>query len=115
MLFLPLLLYGIAAISHLVARRVFSGQGSYQKARLALFLALFLSIPLMILNAVAVYFLESQGLGQLSLWVGLVVFGVWVWIWTSFVSIAEGFSRVATFSLFCLIGFCIFGTAQILG
>ena len=28
---------------------------------------------------------------------------------------AEGFSRVATFSLFCLIGFCIFGTAQVFG
>jgi len=45
---MPLLLYGLAALSHLAAR-AFGGQGTWYRARLALFWALLVASPLMLL------------------------------------------------------------------
>lgn len=45
----PLIFYGLAALSHVVAR-LFGGQGSWYGARLALFWALLAASPLMLLN-----------------------------------------------------------------
>lgn len=49
MFFGPLLLIGLAAFSHLIARQ-FGGQASWQEARLALIWALVLSIPLLLIS-----------------------------------------------------------------
>jgi hypothetical protein len=53
---LPLLLYGVAAISHLVAR-AFGGCGSWLGARLALFWTLLATAPLFLLHGLVAGFL----------------------------------------------------------
>ncbi len=52
----PLLLYGVAAISHLIARLV-GGKGSFYSARLALFWSLLASVPLLLLYGLMAGFL----------------------------------------------------------
>ena len=51
----PLLFYGIAALSHLVAR-LFGGQGTWWGARIALFWTLLAVSPLMLLNGLVAGF-----------------------------------------------------------
>jgi hypothetical protein len=74
----PLLLYVLAALSHLVAK-LFRGKGSHYGARLALFWALLASSPLMLLNGLVAGFIgpgvELQVVGLM--W--LLVFG-WFWM-----------------------------------
>ena len=74
----PLVLYVLAAISHVIAK-VFRGKGTHYGARLALFWALLASSPLMLLNGLVAGFigpgLELQAVG--FLW--FAVFG-WFWI-----------------------------------
>ncbi|MFP4274876.1 MAG: YIP1 family protein [Paracoccaceae bacterium] len=74
----PLLLYALAALSHLLAR-VFGGQGSWFGARLALFWALLASAPLVLLHGLLAG-LAGDGPGLRivgALW--LVTF-IWFWI-----------------------------------
>jgi hypothetical protein len=52
----PLLLYGLAWLSHLVAK-VFGGQGSFWSARMALFWALLASAPLLLLHGLVAGFI----------------------------------------------------------
>ncbi len=73
----PLLLYALAAASHLVAR-VFGGRGSWYGARLALFWSLLAATPLMLLNGL-VAGLIGPGPG-LTL-VGLIWCAVFLWFW----------------------------------
>ena len=110
----PLFFYGVAGLSHLVSVRFFGGTGSYPSARLALFWALVLVIPVGLLWAIVVQGLRLSGAGQLIEPLGLVVFGFWLWIWTSFLAIAEGFSRPKCFLfvIACLI--CFAGVAILL-
>lgn len=74
----PLLLYVIAALSHVVAR-LFGGRGDWYGARLALFWSLLAASPLLLLHGLVAGFIGPgpalQGVG--FLW--LVVFG-WFWI-----------------------------------
>ena len=52
----PLVLYGIAALSHLIARAL-GGQGSWYSARLALFWSLLAASPLWLLNGLVAGFI----------------------------------------------------------
>ena len=47
--FLPLIFYGIAAVTHIIAR-IFGGKGTWYGARLALFWSFLAASPLMLLN-----------------------------------------------------------------
>lgn len=75
----PLLAYGLAALSHLVAR-AFGGKGTWFGARLALFWALLAVTPLMLLNGLVAGFL---GQGTPALTVGLLVLASFLYIWVN--------------------------------
>jgi hypothetical protein len=76
---LPLLAYGVAAVSH-VAARMLGGRGSGFGARLALFWALLATAPLMLLHGLLAGF---AGPGPVAWLFGLLVFGAFLWIWLS--------------------------------
>lgn len=105
----PLFLYGLAGLSHLVSLWAFGGKGSYPAARLALFWSLVLVIPIGLGWALVVQGLRLSGLDAVIEPVGLLVFAFWLWIWTSFLAMSEGFSRIKCFlfviaSMACLAG-----------
>ncbi|GFE48254.1 hypothetical protein So717_00070 [Roseobacter cerasinus] len=81
----PLLLYCVAALSHLAAK-LLRGQGSYYGARLALFWALLASSPVMLLNGLIAGFI-GPGL-ELQV-IGLVWFLLFMWFWVSGLIAAE--------------------------
>ncbi len=72
----PLLLYGAAGLSHLVARRV-GGRASYTEARMALFWALLAAAPLWLLWGIVAGFagpgpaLDLTGIVALAAFLGL--------------------------------------------
>ncbi len=74
----PLLLYGIAAITHVLAKIV-GGKGTFYSARLALFWALLASTPVLLLYGLMAGFvgpgLQTQVVG--GIWV--LSFG-WMWL-----------------------------------
>jgi len=80
MFFGPLFLIGLAALSHLLARP-FGGRANWQQARLALFWALVLAIPLLIVAEFGPW------------WVGLASMIATGWIWAETLSEAEEFSQ----------------------
>lgn len=106
--------YGVAALSHWFAYWGFNGQGTYQTARLALFWALFLGIPLSLLSAASGQLLPLIGADALLRPLGIALFLIWLWIWTSFLAIAEGFSRGGVFLLALAISACITGIVWLL-
>ncbi len=81
----PLLLYAIAAISHVVAR-VIGGKGTFYTARLALFWALLASTPVLLLYGLMAGFVGPGAQTQ-------VVGGIWVagfgWLWLQCLREAE--------------------------
>lgn len=80
----PLMLYAMAALSHLVAK-LFGGRASWFGARMALFWALLAAAPLWLLNGLAAGFI---GPGPLLQAFGLAAFGAFLGIWlTGLVSI----------------------------
>ena len=93
LIFGSLFLYGVAGVSHLIARRAFGGVGSYFKARLALFWSLVLGMPLLLVQAIVSLGLGPSGYSDLASLFGALVFLIWAWIWLSFLSFAEGFAR----------------------
>lgn len=97
LIFGSLFMYGLAAASHAIAYWGFRGQGTYAGARLALFWALFLAIPLGILYAIVSQLLPLLGLSGLVFSIGLLIFFFWLWLWTGFLAIAEGFPRGSVF------------------
>ena len=100
--FAPLMLYGLAAISHIIARG-FAGHGSFFHARLALFWALLVVSPLALLSTVLQTALPFGWLEQV-LW--LVKFLVFAFAWASCLSEAEGYkSPMLTMSAIILTGF----------
>ncbi|MBM9595834.1 YIP1 family protein [Roseitranquillus sediminis] len=82
----PLLLYGIAALSHLVARG-FGGHGSWFAARLALFWALLSAVPLWLVHGLVAGFV---GPGPLLTVVGALALGAFLWFWVAGLCEAEG-------------------------
>ena len=82
---LPLLAYGVAALSHLVARAL-GGRGTGYAARLALFWALFAIAPAMLVQGLV------GGLaapGPLLTFLGAGVLAAFLWLWFSMLVEAE--------------------------
>lgn len=113
-IFGPLFLYGLAGASHWVAAQMFGGEGSYPAARLALFWALVLGVPIGLMQAIAVQAFGLLGLTGLTGWLGGAVFLVWLWFWTSFLAIAEGFSRAKCYLFALLIIVCVLGVSVLI-
>ncbi|MEP2640303.1 YIP1 family protein [Roseobacter sp.] len=74
----PLMLYCLAALSHVVAK-VFRGRGTFYGARLALFWALLAASPLMLLNGLVAGFIGPGLELQIVGFGWLCIFG-WFWI-----------------------------------
>lgn len=83
---LPLLAYGLAALSHLVARLA-GGRGTHYRARVALFWALLAVTPLMLLQGLAAGML---GPGPAVSLLGVVVLGGFLFQWGNALLVAEG-------------------------
>ncbi|MEB3419381.1 YIP1 family protein [Salipiger marinus] len=81
----PLLFYGLAALSHLIAR-VFGGRGTGYGARLALFWSLLAASPLLLLNGLVAGFM---GPGPQLMLVGLLWFVIFLWFWLRSLTVAE--------------------------
>ncbi|QFS82807.1 Yip1 domain protein [Roseivivax sp. THAF40] len=81
----PLLMYGIAGVSHMLAR-VLGGKGTWFGARMALFWALLASSPLVLLNGLVAGFI---GPGPGLTVVGLLWVVVFLWFWISGLRVAE--------------------------
>ena len=110
-IFGPLFFYGVAGLVHWIAATFFGGKGSYFDARLALFWSLALGVPLMVLQAIISAGATAIGMAWLPPYTGLGIGAIWLWIWTSLLAHAEGYSRIATFGFALLIVFCITGLA----
>ncbi len=76
---LPLLLYGVAAASHLLAR-ILGGRGSWYGARLALFWSLLAASPLLLLRGLVAGMI-GPGAG-LTL-VDVLWLAIFLWFWAS--------------------------------
>ncbi len=79
------LLYGLAALGHLVARAM-GGKGGFYGARLALFLALLGASPFVLLHGMV---LGLLGTGLQATLVGSVAFAVFATLWLIMLSEAE--------------------------
>ena len=74
---MPLLMYGIAAVSHLILK-YFGGQGDYIGARRALFWAALVTTPAILLTSIAeAYFSE------ISTILSVITTMIFVWQWVS--------------------------------
>ena len=81
----PLFLYGLAAVSHLVAKAA-GGRGSFWTARLALFWALLASVPLLLLHGLLAGFV---GPGPQTNLVGAAWIAAFLWLWLQCLREAE--------------------------
>ena len=81
----PLIFYGLAALSHLVAKAV-GGRGSWFGARLALFWSLLAVSPAMLLHGLTAGFI---GPGPALSLVGAVTLSGFLWIWTNSLYMSE--------------------------
>lgn len=81
----PLMFYGLAALSHIIAR-LLGGKGSWYGARLALFWAFLASTPLLLLRGLVAGFI---GPGVQMQMVGLVWLVMFLWFWMSGLRQAE--------------------------
>lgn len=101
--FAPLFFYAIAAVSHMIAR-IFGGKGSYFEARLALFWALLITTPLVLLSSLLNIVLPSLTVIQSS---GLLIFLIFAYFWASCLNVAEKFRSfvpVMFFIVFVVLG-----------
>jgi hypothetical protein len=81
----PLLLYGLAALSHIIAK-LLRGQGDWFGARLALFWSMLAASPLLLLHGLVGGFIgDSQALNI----VGFLWFAIFIWFWISCLIEAE--------------------------
>ncbi len=81
----PLLLYALAALSHLIARLI-GGKGSWYGARLALFWSFLASTPVLLLHGLVAGFI-GPGPGLQA--VGLIWIVVFAWFWIASLLQAE--------------------------
>ena len=77
--------YLIAALSHLIAK-LFGGQGSFYRARQALFWSMLVISPLMLLQGLVAGFI---GAGQQASILGLIIAAVFALIWGASLRVAE--------------------------
>ena len=82
----PLLLYCIAAISHLIAK-IFRAKGTHYSARLALFWALLATTPVLLLHGLTFGLIGPGPAANLVGGVWVIAFGV---IWGQCLRVAEG-------------------------
>ena len=75
---LPLMMYGLAALAHIVAK-IFGGQGSWYGSRLALFWTLLATSPLFLLYGLVRGLIGAGPQALLVGWLGAVVF-VFIWV-----------------------------------
>jgi Yip1 domain len=91
----PLLLYGLAALTHLAARAL-GGRGSFLGARTALFWSLALTAPVALAIALLGVLLGAT-VGAAALpWLALLRYAglaFWLWVFAACLSEAEGFER----------------------
>ena len=85
MFLLPLIAYGIAALSHLVARAL-GGRGSFSAARMALFWSLLAISPLMLLQGLVSGLI---GTGPALTLLGLAVAALFLMLWINALIVAE--------------------------
>lgn len=83
---LPLLLYGVAAVSRLVAR-MFGGHGTFFGARIALFWSLLASSPVLLLRGLVAGLI---GPGQAQFAVDSLWLLVFLWFWVFCLQESEG-------------------------
>ena len=74
----PLAFYGLAALSHLIAK-AFRGKGTFYTARLALFWSLLASVPLLLLYGLMAGFLGPAA-GTHLVGAAWVVAFLWIWL-----------------------------------
>lgn len=110
LIFAPLLFYAIAGLSHLVAARLFGGQGSYGAARLALIWTLLLFLPVMMLQILAGRLLGPHVITGAN----FAIFLGFLWVWISFLSFAEGFPRGRAFGVMLMLVLVCAGFGQLL-
>ncbi len=107
-LFGPLMLYGVAGLAHLGARAV-GGRASWADARLALFWALLLGAPLMLVAGAAASVARMAGAPGLAAAAAIAPFGV-LWLWAVCLAEAEGFARpVPVFAGLLVLPVCAMG------
>lgn len=94
--FAPLFFYAIAAFSHMIAQ-AFGGKGSYFEARLALFWALLVTTPLVLLSSMVNVVVPSPVLVQST---GLIIFLVFAFFWASCLNVAEQFRSFVPVMIF---------------
>lgn len=80
----PLMMYLIAALSHLVLRQ-FGGQGSWQLARLALSWAALVSVPLVLISGGAKVFAPGLPFSVATMLTGVV----FLWQWVTALKVVE--------------------------
>lgn len=83
--FAPLMLYGLAALSHVVAK-IFRGKGSFFHARLGLFWSLLLVSPLALVSTIIQSALPMEWLAQV---LSFVMFVLFAYVWASCISVSE--------------------------
>ena len=74
---MPLLMYGIAAVSHLILK-YFGGQGDYIGARRALFWAALVTTPAILISSIV-----ETYIGELSMSLSVITTGIFIWQWVS--------------------------------
>ena len=85
--FAPLMLYGLAAMSHIIAR-AFKGSGSFFNARLALFWALLITAPIALITTIIQTAFPAEWLAQ-ALW--MAKFLLFAYVWACCLSVAENY------------------------
>ncbi len=91
MFVLPLVFYAVAAIAHLFAR-IWRGSATFQTARLSLFWALLVTMPVLIsAEILAVFLVWAMDFSLNAL--GLIVVLAFAKIWGSGLAQSEGFAR----------------------
>jgi len=109
MFFGPLFLYGVAAVSRLVAGYTFGGTGTHFGARVSLFWSLLLLLPLMLVQALILQALSLTALSHLSNLVSVPVFLIWLWIWATGIAQSEGFSQIGVFLFLITVVLVLYG------
>jgi len=87
--FAPLMLYGLAALSHLAAK-AFGGHGRGVDARLALFWTLLVISPLALISTIIQIAMPLAWVSQ-ALW--LALFLIFAFAWGQALSVAEGYKK----------------------
>ena len=90
--FAPLFFYMLAGSSHFLLK-LFGGKGSYYDARLALFWALLVATPLLLVLSVLRAFLPPLASVDLPMVISTIGFVGFAWIWANCLAEAEALKR----------------------